>query len=379
VGWSVDVHESWEGAPLLEVSDIVNASTQETTLAGTGMGKHIIQLRDTGLFSKKPTDAERAYVRDLFAHWSRKIVVRCDDETVYDGWIGRRKFIDATGELQLTTFEMRTAQLGARLTYGVNGYLSGSLSVAGRSHAGAVRAIVNRAVEWGPGFHIPLDPPPDGAGDFTADWPWWQHNRIEDLLQQVEKAGSEVFFRPYKRESDGAARYETQVGAPVISSTFPLSFSAANSPVTGLEDDEDGTQMLTGVQYQGNGSDQDAILAGAVWSQIYPGAEPTFPIRDVLRTAKKILDPGNLSDIALADLQRDHKPISTQPFDLQMGAGGSALPDLPVTAAWGRVGVLLESKQRANEWVGEGTRTHRVTSCKTDLSDTLNLKVERVD
>jgi len=367
--WNVSVHESWEGAHLLEIFDIVNASKQTTRLSGTGMGTHAIQLRGTDLYSKKPTDAERAYVRDLFAHWSRKIVVRRGAETVYDGWIGRRKFDPATGVLQLTTFEMRSAQLGARLTYGVNGYLSGSLSVAGRSHAGAVRAIVQRAVQWGPGFHIPIDPPADGAGDFTADWPWWQHLRIEDLLQQVEKAGSEVYFRPY-RNASGAARYETQVGAPVSGDTYPLSFSAAHSPVTGLVDDEDGTQMLTGVQYQGNGTDQDAVLAGAVWSQLNLGPEPTFPIRDVLRAAKKILDPGQLAGIALADLQRDRKPISKQPFSLQM--------DSTVTAAWGRPGTLLESKRRADEWNSEGTRTHRVTSCTTDLTNTLDLEVERI-
>ncbi len=60
--WEVDVHETFAGQQLLDVADIVQASNQTTKLAGTGMGTHVLQLRDVGLVSKTPTDAERAYV-----------------------------------------------------------------------------------------------------------------------------------------------------------------------------------------------------------------------------------------------------------------------------------------------------------------------------
>ncbi|MBQ9918012.1 MAG: hypothetical protein IJO71_12545 [Microbacterium sp.] len=366
--WSIEVHESWEGAPLLEVIDLAQSSDQKTHLSGSGSGTHVFQLRDSGLYSKTPTAAERAYVRDLFALWARKIVVRCDGETVYDGWIARRKFDPADGTLRITTVEMRAAQFRARLTYGVGGYLSGSLAVSNRSASGAARAIILRAVQWGPGFHIPIDPPPDGAGSFSASWPWYQHLTIEDLLQQVEKTGSEIYFRPYRAES-GAARYETLVGQPVISTTYDLPVSAELGSVSGLADDEDGARMLTGVQYQGNGSDQDAVYAGAVWDQIFPGGQPTFPIRDVLRTAKDVTDAGVLGKIALADLRRDHKPAESQQYLLRMGD--------TVSAVWGRPGTLLAAKRRADEWSDGGTITHRVISCRTNLTETLDLEVER--
>ena len=127
--------------------------------------------------------------------------------------------------------------------------------------------------------------------------------------------------------------------------------------------------MLTGVQYQGNGSDQDAVYAGAVWDQIFPGGQPTFPIRDVLRTAKDVTDAGVLGKIALADLRRDHKPAESQQYLLRMGD--------TVSAVWGRPGTLLAAKRRADEWSDGGTITHRVISCRTNLTETLDLEVER--
>lgn len=366
--WSIGIHESWEGTPLLEVVDITASSSQKTHLSGTGSGTHVFQLRDSGIVSKNPTPAERAYLRDLFALWARKVVVRCGDSTSYDGWIAKRKFDPATGTLTVTTAEMRAAQFRARLTYGINGYLSGSLAVSGRNASGATRAIVNRAVQWGTGFRIPIDPPPDGAGSFTADWKWYQHLTIEDLLQQVEGTGYEVYFRPYLR-GDGAARYETLVGAPVISTTYALPVSAALGAVAGIELEEDGARMITGVQYRGNGTDQDALLAGSMWLEIDPSGEPPYPVRDVLRTATDVTDHNVLQSIASADLRRDHVSLESQKLSLRMND--------TIRAEWGRPGSLLEAKRKADEWNDAGTTTLRVISCRTDLSETLELEVER--
>ncbi len=102
-------------------------STQETNLFGTGTGSHVFQLRGSGLYTgKKPTDAERAYVKSLFALWARMIVVRRDDGTLYDGWIRKRWFDPETGALHVNTVEMRAATLRVRLTYPVFRQLEGS-------------------------------------------------------------------------------------------------------------------------------------------------------------------------------------------------------------------------------------------------------------
>lgn len=368
--WDVDVHESWEGKPILGISELVRDSTQETNLFGTGTGTHVFQLRGSGLYARKtPTDAERAYVKQLFALWARKIAVRRDDGTVYDGWIAKRRFDPETGALHVNTVEMRAATLHVRLTYPVFRQLEGSLTLNNVSPAAAVNAILGKTIDWGYGFFIPIDRPAHAFGSFSADWPWYQHLTIQDLLEEVEATGNEVYFPPY-RNAAGDARYRTVVAREIVGETYALPLSAAKSAATALAETEDGAGMLTGVEYQGNGSDQDAIYAGANWNDLYPGQDPIYPNRDVLRTASTVTSETNLRKIALADLDRDHKAVAGRDLNLQM--------DDTVTALWGLPGSVLTSERRANEWDDEGTTSARVIGCTTTIgSNTLKLKVQR--
>ncbi|MEZ3156852.1 hypothetical protein AB1K56_07955 [Microbacterium sp. BWR-S6Y] len=367
--WEVDVHESWEGKPLLDIAEIVESSKQTTNLGGTGTGTHVLQLRGSGLFSKQPTAAERAFARSLFRLWASKIVVRRDGVTAYDGWIAKRRFDPQAGTLTLTTVEMRAAIFRVRLTYPVKRHLEGDLIVTNRGPEGAVRAILGKTLDWGYGFFIPIDKPADSAGSFSASWYWYQHLTIEDLLQQVEDTGHEVYFRPYRAAGD-VARYQTVAAPEVLGETRPISLSAAQSAVTSLADEEDGARMLTGIEYQGNGTDQDALYAGSNWDDLYPGQDPTVPNRDTIRNAKDVTDVNVLRDTALADMRRDHQPTVGRKFDLQMNA--------TVTAAWGMPGEMLETKQRADEWNDDTPKTYRVVSCTTDVgTDTLGLDIKR--
>lgn len=369
---SISVHETFQGMPLLELEPIVVDSKQTTRRGGTGTGTHVLQLRGSGLFSgKTPTPTERAYVRNVFDLWSRKIVVRRDDNTTYDGWIGRRRWDPEQGTLTLSTFEMRAAQFRVRLTYPVLRHLEGDLNIIARNAEGAARAIVERAMVWGGGFSLPIDLCADGAGTLTISWPWYQHLTIEDLLQQIEKTGCEIYFRPYRNDI-GAARYQTVVAPKIVGNTFALPHSAAHAASTGLLDDEDGSGMLTGVEYQGNGFDKDAVYAGANYATLFPGGTGLAPIpnRDTIRNAKDVTDANVLASIALADLWRDYVPGATQSFDLQMND--------TVTAAWGQIGTLLEAKQRADEWSDGEPAHHRVVGCTTTYgSNTLGLELER--
>lgn len=369
-GWDVDVHESWEGHPILGISELVKDSTQETNLFGTGTGSHVFQLRGSGLYTgKKPTAAERAYVKSLFALWARKIVVRRDDGSLYDGWISKRWFDPGTGALHVNTVEMRAATLRVRLTYPVFRQLEGSLTLVNRSPAAAVNAILGKTLDWGYGFFIPIDRPADAFGSFSADWPWYQHLTIEDLLAEVEATGNEVYFPPYVNAA-GDARYRTVVARDVVGETYPLPLSAAKSAATALADIEDGAGMLTGVEYQGNGSDQDALYSGANWNDLYPGQNPIYPNRDVLRTASAVTSEANLRKIALSDLERDHRALAARDLSLEMND--------TVTALWGLPGSVLTSERDADEWNDDGTTGARVISCKTTIgSNSLELKVER--
>lgn len=368
-GFEVSVHETFRGRHLLDIAELIASSDQETEMLGTGSGTHVLQLRGSGLYGAKPTDAERAYVRDLFRLWGSKIVVRKDGVTVYDGWIAARRWNRYTGQVTLTTSEMRAANFRVRLTYPVKRHLEGSLKVTGRGIAGAARAVVQKTIGWGGGFIMPIDLCEDSAGSFTADWPWYEHLTIEDLLQQIEKTGGEVYFRPYNN-GDGDARYQMVAAPRVVGDTHVVPLSAPQSAATGLDDLEDGGDMLTGIEYQGSGSEQDALYAGSNWFDLFPDGQPPHPNRDALRFASDVTNLDVLRSIGLADMKRDYRSVDSRDFDLQMND--------TVTAAWGLPGSLLEQKQIADEWNDDTPKTARVVSCRTVIgSDTLKVGLVR--
>ncbi len=127
--------------------------------------------------------------------------------------------------------------------------------------------------------------------------------------------------------------------------------------------------MVTGVEYQGSGSEQDALYAGRNWFDLFPDGQPPHPNRDVLRFATDVTNLDVLGDIARADMERDWAPIASRPFNLQM--------DDTVSAAWGQLGAVLEQKQYADEWNDDTPKLSRVVSCRTAVgSDTLSLELQ---
>lgn len=250
----------------------------------------------------KTDDEERPLgnVRATFRPNARGLAILWGDTVEYAGKIETLPY-DRDGQvLTVTTVEIRN-EMKWRLTYGVNQYTNGTLSVTNRSASGAVRAILARAMQWSAEWVLPIDLPADGSGSFTQIWEFWRKLRINDLLVQVEQEGYEVYFRPVR--VGNRIRYQPVV-APTISlgkSKFML--QAERSPLEQVSFTWDGTNEITGVQGLGDGMEQDQKVA---WAGATTGQD--IIIRDTKKAYPDLVGD-RLQAATNAGLLEDQDPI----------------------------------------------------------------------
>lgn len=306
----------------------------------------------------------KANARDLFRPNAR-LVAHTDenDNVAAAGLMMRPKYTRNTGKIDVTCVDIRdlTRQ---RMGFGVGSWgPSGTLTVTNRSLSGAVRAIVSRWMRdfSQPSWMLPIDLPPDGSGSFSRKWDYYGFPTIDDMLSEVEAEGVEVYFDPYIH-TDGSLRFQTRVGAPIVGGSFPLSVTAAGSPVTDLQVELDGSKQLTGVLYGGNGTEADTVTAWA------GGGPFTIPIRDAYRSAKDVKSVAQLTRIAVADLAEHRDPVEQWSFNVRLGG--------PVNIGHVRPGRLLDLSVYGDSWIPDGTYRHRVISVSGDLKETVQLEVQ---
>jgi hypothetical protein len=303
-------------------------------------------------------------IRDLLRPSDRMIVVKSGDEVAYAGMPQIDHYDRDMGVVTASTVELRRI-FRWRLTHGVDAVLTlGDLGVAGKSIPGAVRRILYRGMLDGtPGWDFPIDLPADGAGSFSADWLGSDLFTINDLLVQIEKAGYEVFLRPYL--TDGMLRFETEVGSPIELAATDLSVTAPKSPVTGLQATLDGSEQVTGVFVAGNG--WGPSLVSAYHNLIMdPGAVSNFPIRDAYWQSKEIKDTTQLQGIADARFAEFNPLVEQWSFSLNCADGLS-----PMVAAPGRV---LNMHTQGDPWIPDGKRSLHVVALSGDLSSTVKVE-----
>lgn len=352
--WTAKIHDTISGSPIIpvELSDV----QWDRRLAGTGRAGSVIQLGDQEhLF-------DHATVEDICTTNARTLVLSDGDHVVYAGLVLGGEYERATGRLELKHVELRHIW-SQRMTFGVYNYQDGDLTVSGRSHGGAVRAIVARGMQWGGIWPLPVDLPPDGVGGFSAEWKNYQALLIEDLLQQVEKEGVEVDFRPYLTAA-GNLRWETRVGSPITGATTVLNVTAPESPVVGLKVKFDGSKQLTGVFYGGNGTEADMLTAGTAG---YPG--PLSPVRDAFRSAKDVTDLTRLQALAAADLAANRAPIRQLSFEVVVGEALSAADVQP--------GSIVPLEFYGDSFMSDGAYPHRVVAVSGGTGNRLRLEVQK--
>lgn len=247
------------------------SSPWSTSLLGDGSADTVFRVDD----EERPLP--RAKIWSLFRPNQRGIAHLWGSHVSYAGkiesWTGDR---DA-GAVTVKSVELRN-ETAWRLTYGVNQYENGTLTISNRSHAAAAGLVFQRFMQWSADWQYPIDLPNlTTTGSFSASWPYWKKLRISDLLTQIEEEGYEVYLRP--KLVGTQIRYDVVTQAKIRTGVTTFILDAAESPLLGISYTVDGAEELTGVQGlgEGTGQDQPAKWAGA------PSA-PGKPVRDTKMT-----------------------------------------------------------------------------------------------
>lgn len=262
-------HVALTGDEIRQVHPAEAGSSWSMNLAGTGQCSFVFVVTDA------VTGMTRSEVEETFAPNRTLISLRWGGVVVGAWKIEDWVYDDDAGTVTVTGVELRN-EASWRMTYSLAGYELGTLEVWNLSHAGAVRAILHRFMQWAPEWHYPIDLPPDGVGTFSQTWHFWKKFTIADLLAQIEDEGYEVVFRPYLT-AGRQLRFETLVAPRVVAGSSHFHLQSADSPLSGIRYKLSGAEQLTGLQGIGSGSGQDQPVK-------YAGGGPfPIPIRDAKR------------------------------------------------------------------------------------------------
>lgn len=358
--WSYAIHETRTGTP---VTTVFPAScTWARKLVGTGTGSATFKLLDAD------TALPRDEVRGAFQATGKTLVVKWRQHVAYAGVITDTSYDRDSGTLTVNYNEFRSL-LGKRMTGGVNGYGPGwDLDYADKSAAGAVRAILERAMLPSAEWDFPIDIPDDVAGSMSRHVDFFETLTIADLISEVEDLAScTVDFRPYL--SSGALRWETRVMND--SRTYgvtDLPISPAESRVTGLTARLDGKKQVTGILAVGNGTGEDMVTAYAPTSG--SGASQ-IPVRDEKRDAKDLKTASQIQAFATAEYEKWHVPREQLSFKVRLSDDMS--PDMV------QPGRLLRMDVRGDPWLPNGVREQRVVSLSGDMGMGVTPEVQSIE
>ncbi|KQT75660.1 hypothetical protein [Microbacterium sp. Leaf436] len=266
-GWSLTVNDAITGRfrAHIESAD----STWSTSIQGDGTSTETIVTND----ADRPW--EPGEIDSTFEGNSRLIVRWWGDTPVYAHKIDEYDYDLDAGKLKVQASDL-IGEADWRLIDGVGADKFSALTVVNRSASGALRAILARMMQWGPDWEYPIDLPPDGAGDISATWEFWEKYRISDLIGQIEdRSNSELFLRVYS-PGDRDIRFEAVVGAPIVRDRVSFKLHADETPLSGVKYRKSRRSQVTGIHGVGNGTgvDQETRWAG----------EPRGPIRDTKQT-----------------------------------------------------------------------------------------------
>lgn len=346
------------GSPLLRMDP--RDLSWSRRLSGTGRGSFGFPMRDQDAIPK-------GTMRGLLAPTSRTLAVTWGDHVVFAGLVQQTAYDRDSGVVTASTMELRSL-FEKRMTGGVNQYGSvWNFSYTDRSPAGAVRAILARAMAPSSEWDLPIDLPSDGSGAYSRQVDFFETVTIADLLKELEdQSGITVDFRPYL--SGGSLRWETRLLGPVSTfGTTDLPVTVEGSHVTGLGVVEDGVKQVTGVLALGNGTGADMLTA---YSPTGGSGAVEIPVRDEKRSAKDLKSAGQLQRFADAEYAKWSQVRESWSFKSQVG------DDLSPAAL--QPGRLLRMDVRGDEWMPDGMRSRRVIALSGDLSLTVTPEVDDV-
>lgn len=357
--WTYGIYNTVTGEPLLDNLTPSAASWTTRLSGGEGAGTFTFNLADLGI--------PQATIHDLLRPSARMIVVKWGTAVAYAGTpqpdLYKRDAVTVTA----STVELRRL-FRWRLADDVEHVISnGDLTVTSVNPAGAVNAILTRTMHNGGNWILPIDFPTSGSGTFTVTWPGADQLTINDMIADVEKDGSDVLFRPYL-DSNGWLRWEALVGAPLSLGATDIPVTAPDTPISGLEVTEDGSEQITGVFVSGNGYGSSLLWTTADLIR-FPGGISNIPIRDAYWQAKEIRDSAQLQRAADARFA-EYNPVLVQwSFDLHVGDDAGDLS--PAVVFPGRV---LNMDVRGDPWIPDGVKTATVVALSGDMTSKVHVE-----
>lgn len=357
--WSFAIHDTITGQPLADV--FPSAGSWRRSL-GQGSGSHTFQLLDAA------TKLDASTWRDLTQPNARTLAVKWLGKPVYAGLLLSSEYDHDKGTLTVSHSDVR-ALFGQRLTFGVSTFGGGDLSVAGKSAAGVVRAILDRAVNsWGSTWRLPLDLPADGAGTYSFTWHNYEWITIDDLLKQIEALGFQIDLAPYL-DANGWLRWQARVGSPLTGTQLEFPVTVEKSAVSDLTVRTDGTRQLSGCFYMGKGTEADMRFGEAGFV-----AGPTIPVRDAARSAKDVADTNHLNDMAMTDLVMHRSPIVQWDFSLvaEQDKAGNELLDVAAV----QPGARIQLECYGDPFLADGSTNYLVIGVSGDMTRTLKPEVQ---
>lgn len=264
--WSLTVHDAKTGAhkALVASSD----SSWSTALAPDG------RTTETFVVTDAETPWPQGRVDELFEPNDRLLARWWGDHCMYAQKVEDYAYEKDTGKVTVTTVDLAT-EAEWRLLAGVNADETvAPLVITNQSSRAAVGAAYARMMQWDEKWHYPIDVPPAEAGPITGQWEFWKKYRISDVIQQIaERAGVEVYLRPYKTADDGV-RFSIEVSQAITLGVSTMNLTADDCPISNITYRKSGVRQVTGLLGVGNGTGQDQETK---WS----GAGPyNIPIRD---------------------------------------------------------------------------------------------------
>ena len=289
------IHDAFTGAPLMPVYP--TAARWTMRLKGSESASATFNLND-----ERMGQLPQPLIADLFQENARMLMIRDGSAVEYFGPIVKVVDDPLTGVMQVECKGERD-KLAKRYTFPANDLNAAPLVIASRSHSGAVRAILQRAMLWSSEWQLPIDLPVDSSGVYSRTVYGWEAQNISQLLAGVEAEGSEVWLRPYLAE-DGSGRFQPRVAPQITVGSYTDIMSAApQSPLLKLQRSSDGDNQSTGVVVLGRGSERDTKSA---WAGFMAG--PVIPVSDIVTTKKDIANMASLQRIATAELAKRRRP-----------------------------------------------------------------------
>ena len=359
--WTYHLVDTLSGEKLHQVKP-AGGGTWGRMISDQGGGSHSFPLSASPL--------TKAQWKDGTQHWARTLVVSWNGVAKYAGLILHRQYDRKKKTLQVRHKDMRII-LGRRFPFGVDEYdrtlvlENKNQSLQGLA-AGAVRRALTK--EGNPRWTLPVIVPGPSAGSESRTYYAYEFTTAESMLDEVEglDGGPDVDFEPRWSPTTGRLEWVMRIGSPRLaeSPSYEFAMNVDRPGLFDLSDEEDGSQMLTGLLAIGKGSEQD-IRIGKGGAGIDGG--PLVPFLDSSQSFKE------LDDIAVLNSHAQGE-VRARRYATKQWSASVRTDSIDVAAL--RLGATFRLRFSGDEWEDDGATDFYLIAYYGDGTQTLTLDLQ---